>query len=67
MITRSFRIFATKEDLISIFNDFQHNNEIQYFKCGRMDDLIQISDITKEPHLVLIYEVIISIINGLYV
>ena len=50
MTTRSFRIFATKEDLISIFNDFQHNNEIQYFKCGRMDDLIQISDITTEPH-----------------
>ena len=50
MTTRSFRIFATKEDLISIFNDFQHNNEIQYFKCGRMDDLIQISDITKQLH-----------------
>ena len=50
MTTRSFRMFATKEDLISIFNDFQQNKEIQYFKCGRMDDLIEISDITKEPH-----------------
>lgn len=50
MTTRSFRVFATKEDLISIFNDFQQNNEIQYFKCGRMDDLIEISNITKEPH-----------------
>ena len=41
MTARSFRVFATKEDLISIFNDFQQNNEIQYFKCGRMDDLIK--------------------------
>ncbi|MGN8642751.1 hypothetical protein ACTNC9_02865 [Catenibacterium mitsuokai] len=54
MTARSFRMFATKEDLISIFNDFQHNNEIQYFKCGRMDDLIEISDITKKHILVLI-------------
>lgn len=50
MTARSFRVFATKEDLISIFNDFQQNNEIQYFKCGRMDNLVEISDITKEPH-----------------
>ena len=50
MITKSFRIFATKEDLISIFNDFQQNNEIQYFKCGRNDDLIKTSNITKERH-----------------
>ena len=50
MTARSFSVFATKEDLISIFNDFQQNNEIQYFKCGRMDDSIEISDITKEPH-----------------
>lgn len=50
MITRSFRMFATKEDLISILYDFQQNNNIHYFKCGRMDDLVEISDITKEPH-----------------
>lgn len=50
MTTRSFRMFATKEDLISILNDFQQNNEIQYFKCNRMDDQIEISDITKESH-----------------
>lgn len=50
MTARSFRVFATKEDLISIFNDFQQNNEIQYFKCGRMDNLVEISDITKETH-----------------
>ena len=50
MTTRSFRMFATEEDLISIFIDLQKNYEIHYFKCGRMDDLIQISDITKEPH-----------------
>ena len=50
MTTRSFRIFATKEDLISIFNDFQQNNEIQYFKCGRNDNLIKTSNITKETH-----------------
>lgn len=50
MTARSFRVFATKEDLVSIFNDFQQNNEIQYFKCGRMDNLGEISDITKEPH-----------------
>lgn len=50
MTARSFRVFATKEDLVSIFNDFQQNNEIQYFKCGHMDNLVEISDITKEPH-----------------
>lgn len=50
MTTRSFRIFATKEDLISIFNDFQQNTEIQYFKCGRNDNLIKTSNITKETH-----------------
>lgn len=50
MTARSFRVFATKEDLISIFNDFQQNNEIQYFKCGCNDDLIKTSNITKETH-----------------
>ena len=48
MSTKSFRIFATKDDLISIFNDFQQDNKIQYFKCGRMNNLIEIYDITKE-------------------
>lgn len=28
MTARSFSVFATKEYLISIFNDFQQNNEI---------------------------------------
>ena len=50
MTTKSFRIFVTKEDLISIFYDFQQNNNIHYFKCGLMEDLVEISDITKEPH-----------------
>ena len=50
MTTKSFRIFETKEDLISIFNDLQKNNNIQYFKCGRLDNLLETSDITKETH-----------------
>ena len=48
MATKSFRIFATKEDLFSIFFDFQQNVKIHYFKCGRMYDLVEISDITKD-------------------
>lgn len=48
MATKSFRIFATKEDLFSIFSDFQQNVKIHYFKCGRMYDLIETSDITKD-------------------
>lgn len=41
MATKSFRIFATKEDLFSIFFDFQQNVKIHYFKCGRMYDLVE--------------------------
>lgn len=48
MLSRSFRIFATKEDLIGIFLDFQHNIKIHYFKCGRIYDLIKAADITKD-------------------
>lgn len=48
MTSRSFRIFATKDDLLSIFLDFQHNTKIHYFKCGRMYNLIETSDITKD-------------------
>ena len=51
MTTRSFRIFATKEDLFSIFLDFQQNVKTHYFKCGRMYDLIETSDITKDTLL----------------
>ena len=40
MATKSFRIFATKEDLFSIFFDFQQNVKIHYFKCGRMYDFL---------------------------
>ena len=46
MLSRSFRIFATKEDLIRIFLDFQHNIKIHYFKCGRIYDLIETTNIT---------------------
>lgn len=67
MATKSFRIFATKEDLFSIFFDFQQNVKIHYFKCGRMYDLVEISDITKDTLLVLTKRAISSTVNGLYV
>lgn len=51
MLSRSFRIFATKEDLIRIFLDFQHNIKIHYFKCGRIYDLIETADITNGAFL----------------
>lgn len=46
MATRSFRIFATKEDLITIFSAFQHNIDIHYYKCGRSSKLNEVKDIT---------------------
>lgn len=51
MLSRSFRIFATKEDLIRIFLDFQHNIKIHYFKCGRIYDLIETANITNGAFL----------------
>lgn len=49
MATRSFRIFATKEDLSAIFSDFQKSLKVQYFACGRMNELREICDITNTP------------------
>lgn len=45
MSARSFRIFGTKRDLENVFNDFQKNNSVKYYKCGRNDDN-EILDIT---------------------
>lgn len=35
MRARSFKIFGTKTDLENIFKDFQTNNTIKYYKCGK--------------------------------
>ena len=51
MATRSFRIFATREDLSAIFADFQKNSKVHYFKCGRMNELRETDDITNMPLL----------------
>ncbi len=45
MSSRSFRIFGTKQDLENVFNEFQKNNSIKYYKCGRNDGN-EILDIT---------------------
>lgn len=49
MVTRSFRIFAMREDLSAVFSDFQKNIKIHYFKCGRMNELRETDDITNIP------------------
>ncbi len=51
MASRSFRIFATKEDLSAIFSEFQKNIKVHYFKCGRSNELTEMQDITKEKLL----------------
>lgn len=51
MVSRSFRIFATKEDLSAIFSEFQRNMKVHYFKCGRSNELTETWDITKEKLL----------------
>ena len=48
MASRSFRIFATKEDLLAIFLEFQSNMKVHYFECGRSNKLTEAQDITKE-------------------
>ena len=48
MASRSFRIFATKEDLSAIFSEFQSNMKVHYFECGRSNKLTEAQDITKE-------------------
>ena len=51
MASRSFRIFATKEDLSVIFSEFQKSIKVHYFKCGRSNKLTEVLDITKEEFL----------------
>lgn len=46
MISRSFRVFGTKKDLENIFNEFQKNNVVNYYRCGKSDNY-KITDITK--------------------
>ena len=46
MISRSFRVFGTKKDLDNIFNEFQKNNIVNYYRCGKSDSN-KITDITK--------------------
>ena len=46
MSLRSFKVFGTKKDLDSIFNEFQKNNVIKYYKCGKSDSN-KVTDITK--------------------
>ena len=48
MASRSFKIFATKEDLSVIFSEFQKSIKVHYFKCGRTNELTEMQDITKE-------------------
>lgn len=48
MASRSFRIFATKEDLLAIFLEFQSNMKVHYFECGQSNKLTEAQDITKE-------------------
>ena len=46
MVSRSFRVFGTKKDLDNIFNEFQKNNIVNYYRCGKSDSN-KITDITK--------------------
>lgn len=46
MSSRSFKVFGTRKDLENIFNEFQENNVIKYYKCGKSDNN-KITDITK--------------------
>ena len=46
MISRSFRVFGTKKDLENIFNEFQKDNIVNYYRCGKSDSN-KITDITK--------------------
>ena len=46
MSSRSFRVFGTKKDLENIFREFQKNNMIKYYRCGK-SDRNKITDITK--------------------
>ena len=46
MSSRSFRVFGTKKDLENIFREFQKNNMIKYYRCGKSDSN-KITDITK--------------------
>ncbi len=47
MISRSLRVFGTKKDLENIFNEFQENNIVNYYRCGKSDSNNKITDITK--------------------
>ena len=46
MSSRSFRVFGTKKDLENIFSEFQKNNIIKFYRCGKSDSN-KITDITK--------------------
>lgn len=46
MISRSFRVFGTEKDLENIFSEFQKNNLVNYYRCGKSDGN-KITDITK--------------------
>lgn len=47
MVTRSFRVFATKKDLETIFFTFQQSTDVRYYKCGQLSELFAVSDVTK--------------------
>ena len=46
MSSRSFRVFGTKKDLENIFSEFQKNNTLKYYQCGKSDGN-KITDIAK--------------------
>lgn len=52
MSSRSFRVFGTKKDLENIFSEFQNNNIIKYYRCGK-NDSNKITDITKTDNLLI--------------
>ena len=46
MTSRSFRVFGMKKDLENIFQEFQNNNMVNYYRCGQ-NNSHKITDITK--------------------
>ena len=61
MSLRSFKVFGTKKDLDSIFNEFQKNNIIKYYKCGKSDSN-KVTDITKINNFSFLYSNIILLL-----
>ena len=61
MSSRSFRVFGTKKDLENIFSEFQNNNIIKYYRCGK-NDSNKITDITKTDNLLIQADYMIKIL-----